>query len=93
MVAKATAVHHGAPLDAPVFARVPDPAPAHRTHRRWPILTAPRRRRSRRSVLEALQQLLPRGYANVHRGVYKLAERSTEAYDEARGGSRALLGR
>ena len=35
-------------------------------------------------VLEAMERYYRQDYANVHRGVYALAERSTEAYDEAR---------
>lgn len=36
------------------------------------------------SVLQAMERYYRQDYANVHRGVYALAERSTEAYDEAR---------
>ena len=36
------------------------------------------------AVLQAMEQYYRHDYANVHRGVYALAERSTEAYDEAR---------
>ena len=36
------------------------------------------------AVLEAMERYYREDYANVHRGVYRLAERSTEAYDEAR---------
>ena len=36
------------------------------------------------AVLAAMERYYREDYANVHRGVYKLAERSTEAYDEAR---------
>lgn len=35
-------------------------------------------------VLQAMEHYYRQDYANVHRGVYALAERSTEAYDEAR---------
>lgn len=35
-------------------------------------------------VLEAMEHYYREDYANVHRGVYKLAERSTEAYEMAR---------
>jgi len=35
-------------------------------------------------VLQAMERYYRQDYANVHRGVYALAERSTEAYDEAR---------
>lgn len=35
-------------------------------------------------VLAAMERYYREDYANVHRGVYRLAERSTEAYDEAR---------
>lgn len=36
------------------------------------------------AVLSAMQRYYSEDYANVHRGVYKLAERSTEAYEQAR---------
>lgn len=36
------------------------------------------------AVLEAMSRYYREDYANVHRGVYKLAERSTEAYEQAR---------
>lgn len=36
------------------------------------------------AVLEAMERYYRTDYANVHRGVYELAERSTEAYDRAR---------
>ncbi|CAN5510052.1 cysteine desulfurase [soil metagenome] len=36
------------------------------------------------AVLSAMQRYYREDYANVHRGVYKLAERSTEAYEQAR---------
>lgn len=35
-------------------------------------------------VLAAMETYYRRDYANVHRGVYRLAERSTEAYERAR---------
>ena len=37
-----------------------------------------------RQVLEALLELYSHSYANVHRGVYRLAERATDAYEGAR---------
>lgn len=37
-----------------------------------------------RQVLEAMDRLYETSYANVHRGVYQLAERSTNAYEGAR---------
>lgn len=36
------------------------------------------------AVLSAMQTYYQNDYANVHRGVYRLAEQSTEAYDQAR---------
>ncbi len=38
-----------------------------------------------RQVLDALVELYSHNYANVHRGVYRLAERATDAYEGARG--------
>ena len=37
-----------------------------------------------RQVLEAMTEFYSHSYANVHRGVYRLAERATEAYEGAR---------
>ena len=37
-----------------------------------------------RQVLDAMTQLYETSYANVHRGVYQLAERATNAYEGAR---------
>ena len=37
-----------------------------------------------RQVLDRLREFYEHNYANVHRGVYKLAERATAAYEEAR---------
>jgi cysteine desulfurase/selenocysteine lyase len=36
------------------------------------------------AVLQAMERYYRQDYANVHRGVYELAERSTEAYERAR---------
>src|SRR5688572_22672562 len=38
-----------------------------------------------RQVLDAMVELYSHNYANVHRGVYRLAERATDAYEGARG--------
>jgi cysteine desulfurase/selenocysteine lyase len=37
-----------------------------------------------RQVLQAIRHLFEHDYANVHRGVHQLSERSTRAYEEAR---------
>ena len=37
-----------------------------------------------RQVLDAMRHFYETSYANIHRGVYDLAERSTEAYESAR---------
>ncbi len=37
-----------------------------------------------RQVLDAMTEFYSHSYANVHRGVYRLAERATEAYEGAR---------
>ena len=37
-----------------------------------------------REVLDVMRETYEHGYANVHRGVYELAERATEAYEGAR---------
>jgi cysteine desulfurase / selenocysteine lyase len=44
-----------------------------------------------RQMLEAMQVFYETSYANVHRGVYQLAERATEALETAREKVRALL--
>jgi cysteine desulfurase / selenocysteine lyase len=44
-----------------------------------------------RQVLEAMNEFYATSYANIHRGVYDLAERSTEAYEGAREKLRAFL--
>jgi cysteine desulfurase/selenocysteine lyase len=44
-----------------------------------------------RSMLEAMNAFYETSYANVHRGVYQLAERATEALEGAREKVRALL--
>lgn len=44
------------------------------------------------AVLAAMDYYYRNDYANVHRGVYKLAERSTEAYDQARSRVARFLG-
>ena len=38
-----------------------------------------------RQVLEAITEFYSTSYANVHRSVYELAERATEAFEGARG--------
>ena len=45
-----------------------------------------------RAVLEAMSTLYERDYANVHRGVYALSERATEAFESVREKARAFLG-
>jgi cysteine desulfurase / selenocysteine lyase len=44
-----------------------------------------------RQMLEAMQAFYETSYANVHRGVYQLAERATEALERSRETVRALL--
>jgi cysteine desulfurase/selenocysteine lyase len=44
-----------------------------------------------RQVLEAMTSFYETSYANIHRGVYDLAERSTEAYEAARETVRAFV--
>jgi len=45
-----------------------------------------------RQVLDAMREFYETSYANVHRAVYVLGERSTEGYEGAREKVRALLG-
>jgi cysteine desulfurase / selenocysteine lyase len=44
-----------------------------------------------RQVLDAIRDFYETSYANVHRGVYTLSERATEAYEGARGKVAALV--
>src|SRR5213080_5551567 len=44
-----------------------------------------------RQVLDAMTEFYETSYANVHRGVYVLAERATEALEHARERARAFL--
>jgi len=44
-----------------------------------------------RQVLDALREFYEHSYANVHRGVYRLAERATEAFEGAREKARAFV--
>ncbi|MDQ6614103.1 MAG: SufS family cysteine desulfurase [Actinomycetota bacterium] len=44
------------------------------------------------AVLDAMQQLYETTYANVHRGVYSIAEESTRLYEEARSKAVAFIG-
>jgi cysteine desulfurase/selenocysteine lyase len=45
-----------------------------------------------RQVIEVLRRVYERDYANVHRGIHTLSERSTEQYEEARDKARAFIG-
>lgn len=44
-----------------------------------------------RQVINAIRQVYERDYANVHRGIHTLSERSTEQYEQARENVRALI--
>jgi cysteine desulfurase / selenocysteine lyase len=44
-----------------------------------------------RQVLDAMREFYSHSYANVHRGVYRLAERATEGYEGAREKVRAFV--
>lgn len=45
-----------------------------------------------RQVIDVLRRVYERDYANVHRGIHTLSERSTEQYEEAREKVRAFIG-
>lgn len=45
-----------------------------------------------RQVIEVLRRVYERDYANVHRGIHTLSERSTEQYEEAREKVQAFIG-
>lgn len=44
-----------------------------------------------RQVLDAMRDFYETSYANIHRGVYDLAERATDAYESARETARAFV--
>ena len=44
-----------------------------------------------RQVLDAMREFYEHSYANVHRGVYRLAERATEGFEGAREKVRAFV--
>ncbi|HEU4449076.1 MAG TPA: SufS family cysteine desulfurase [Gaiellaceae bacterium] len=44
-----------------------------------------------RQVLDAMRDFYETSYANIHRGVYELAERATDAYEAARETTRAFV--
>ena len=43
-----------------------------------------------RQVINTIRQVYERDYANVHRGIHTLSERSTEQYEQARENVRAF---
>src|SRR3954453_9173514 len=45
-----------------------------------------------RQVIEVLRRVYERDYANVHRGIHTLSERSTEQYEQAREKVRDFIG-
>ncbi len=45
-----------------------------------------------RQVIDAIRNVYERDYANVHRGIHTLSERSTELYEQAREKVRGLIG-
>ncbi len=45
-----------------------------------------------RQVIDAMSRVYERDYANVHRGIHTLSERSTELYEQAREKIRAFIG-
>ena len=44
-----------------------------------------------RAVIDAVEQLYAHGYANIHRGVYKLSQDATDAYEAARDAVQGLI--
>src|SRR6478672_4128629 len=45
-----------------------------------------------RQVIDVLRRVYERDYANVHRGIHTLSERSTEQYEDAREKVRTFIG-
>src|ERR1700694_4745200 len=45
-----------------------------------------------RAVIDGIAEFYRRDYANVHRGVYSLSQRSTDHFEAARETTRAFLG-
>ena len=85
------AVTNGAYDVARIRAGFPDPRRCRSTASRWSISTTRRRRRSRKAVLDRIQQAYTSEYANVHRGLHYLANAATEGYEGAREKVRAFL--
>ena len=84
MIASPTVIQRRTPLDARAI-RAQFPIFAERSGEpRLAYLDSAASSQKPDAVLEAMEHYYREDYANVHRGVYKLAERSTEAYDEAR---------
>jgi cysteine desulfurase/selenocysteine lyase len=65
----------------------------HRSHgRRLVYLDSASSSQKPTAVLEAMERLYETTYANVHRGVYAIAEESTRLYEEARAKVVAFIG-
>jgi cysteine desulfurase / selenocysteine lyase len=57
----------------------------------WAFLDSAASSQKPRQVLDAMREFYEHSYANVHRGVYTLAERATAAYEGAREKTRAFI--
>ncbi len=89
--------------DGVVASTTPTTLDAHRLRTDFPIFEHESRGKSLafldsaassqkpRQMLDAMRTFYETSYANVHRGVYELAERATEALEQAREKVRALL--
>ena len=44
------------------------------------------------AVIDRVRRLYEEGYANIHRGIYKLSQDATQAYEDSRETARAFLG-
>jgi cysteine desulfurase/selenocysteine lyase len=65
-----------------------------KVHGDWPLVFLDNAASTQRprQVIEVLRRVYERDYANVHRGIHTLSERSTAQYEEAREKVRAFIG-
>jgi len=81
------------PLD-PAAIRRDFPILDQTIHDRFPLVYLDSAASSQRprQVIDALRDVYERNYANVHRGIHWLSERSTDLFEEARESIQALVG-
>ena len=67
-----------------IRARFPDPVADRSAASRWCFSTAPPRAQKPRAVIDAMVSAMETQYANVHRGLHWMSERTTDAYEATR---------